>query len=465
LVSSKKLFTSDKICLDDRIYKAFTNLFNKAMNMKKVAIIGAGIGGLAAAYDLIRNQDDVTIFEAQGRVGGLAGGFKDKGWDWWVDKYYHHWFLSDHDILDLIKELGWKDKIIVPHPRTVVFYREKFYPLDSPLAALTFPGFTFIDMIRFGFVSVYLRYFSNWKPLEKCTADEWMKKAYGQRIYSTHFEPLLIGKFGEHYKDVTMAWFWARFKARTTRLATFEGGFQEFTDLFAEKIKKMGVKFRMQTTIDEVKSNQGKLQLATNGKAESFDQVLITTSPQIFARIAKKLPKEYLSELLGLQSMGAVVLVLSLKHQLSKEGYYWFNLPKQSGFPFLALVDHTNFVPSKHFGGDHIVYCGDYLDPEHEYFRLTPKQLIEHFTPGFKRINPEFNPGWIKKSWLWKTHYAQPIPLVNHSRNIPAMETPIPGVFFASMSQVYPWDRGTNFAVQIGRAAACMMIEDGPFKK
>ncbi len=429
--------------------------------MKKVAIIGAGIGGMSAAYDLIRNQDQVTIYESDKNVGGLAGGFKEKNWDWSVEKFYHHWFLSDRYILDLIKVLGWKDKVVIPHPRTVVYYKGRFFPLDSPLAAITFPGFTFFDMIRFGFVSVYLRYLSNWKSLEKFTAHEWMKRAYGERTYTTHFEPLLIGKFGEHYKDVTMAWFWARFKARTTRLATFEGGFQAFADLFAEKLKSMGVRFQMETMIDQVKQKKGKLELTVKGKKELFDQVLVTSSPHQMTRLVPELPDEYLSGLLGLQSMGAVVLVLSLKHQLSKEGYYWFNLPKSAGFPFLALVEHTNFLSSEHFGGDHIVYCGDYLDPGHEYFHLTQKQLLERFTPGLSRINPEFNADWIKKSWLWKTSYAQPIPLVDHSQNIPSIATPIAGLYFASMSQVYPWDRGTNFAVQIGRDAACMMVEDG----
>jgi protoporphyrinogen oxidase len=429
--------------------------------MKKVAIIGAGIGGMSAAYDLIRNQDQVTIYESDKNVGGLAGGFKEKNWDWSVEKFYHHWFLSDRYILDLIKVLGWKDKVVIPHPRTVVYYKGRFFPLDSPLAAITFPGFTFFDMIRFGFVSVYLRYLSNWKSLEKFTAHEWMKRAYGERTYTTHFEPLLIGKFGEHYKDVTMAWFWARFKARTTRLATFEGGFQAFADLFAEKLKSMGVRFQMETMIDQVKQKKGKLELTVKGKKELFDQVLVTSSPHQMTRLVPELPDEYLSGLLGLQSMGAVVLVLSLKHQLSEEGYYWFNLPKSAGFPFLALVEHTNFLSSEHFGGDHIVYCGDYLDPGHEYFHLTQKQLLERFIPGLSRINPEFNVEWIKKSWLWKTSYAQPIPLVDHSQNIPSIATPIAGLYFASMSQVYPWDRGTNFAVQIGRDAACMMVEDG----
>jgi hypothetical protein len=58
---------------------------------------------------------------------------------------------------------------------------------------------------------------------------------------------------------------------------------------------------------------------------------------------------------------------------------------------------------------------------------------------------------------VWRTEYAQPIPLVNHSRNIPAIKTPLSGLWLASMSQVYPWDRGTNFAVEIGRRAARLM--------
>jgi protoporphyrinogen oxidase len=158
--------------------------------------------------------------------------------------------------------------------------------------------------------------------------------------------------------------------------------------------------------------------------------------------------------------MGAVVMVLSLKKQFSTEGYYWFNLPKSAGFPFLALVEHTNFVPAQKFDGDHIIYIGDYLEPEHVYFSLTKEELLKRFLPGLVRINPEFKPEWVKKSWIFKTKYAQPVPLISHSRNIPEIRTPIRGLFFASMSQVYPWDRGTNFAVEIGRTAARLIYDD-----
>jgi protoporphyrinogen oxidase len=192
---------------------------------------------------------------------------------------------------------------------------------------------------------------------------------------------------------------------------------------------------------------------------EAYDKVLVTLSPEAMSRLVPSLPEKYLSGLRSMKSMGAVVMVLALKHQLSEEGYYWYNLPKSAGYPFLALVEHTNYVGAEHFGGDHIVYMGDYLEPEHEFFRLSQEELLERFLPALKKFNPRFEWDWVKKSWLFRTAYAQPVPLVNHSQNIPDIKTPVEGVYFASMSQVYPWDRGTNFAVEIGRRAARVMVE------
>jgi hypothetical protein len=52
------------------------------------------------------------------------------------------------------------------------------------------------------------------------------------------------------------------------------------------------------------------------------------------------------------------------------------------------------------------------------------------------------------------------VPPINHSKNIPDIRTPIKGLYFASMSQVYPWDRGTNYAVEIGRRTARLIAGD-----
>ena len=430
-------------------------------NKKSVAIVGAGIGGMAAAYDLVQAGHQVTIFEKDNHVGGLASGVKEPHWDWSVEKYYHHWFATDQHMLGLIDELGWQDKVRFPRPYTVVYHEGKFYPFDSYLNALLFPGLGWgINKIRFGLVGLYLRLTNDWHSLEKSTVDAWMRKWAGEHVYRTMWEPLLVGKFGDHYKDVNMAWMWARLKARTTRLGTFEGGFQAFADLFAQRLKELGVEIQLDTLVSTVTSQPGgRLLLDLGDGSQTFDQCLVTSSPGFMAHLVPTLPDEYLASLLNLKSMGAVVLILSLKHQLSEEGYYWYNIPKSAGYPFLALVEHTNYVEAQHFGGEHIVYCGDYLDPDHEYFDLSKEQLLERFLPILPRFNPKFKPDWVNKSWLFRTKYAQPVPELNHSRNIPSIQTPIAGLYFASMSQVYPWDRGTNFAVEIGRKAARLMME------
>jgi protoporphyrinogen oxidase len=432
--------------------------------MREIAIVGAGIGGMAAAYDLVNAGHHVEIFEASDQVGGLAGGFKDPDWDWTVEKFYHHWFASDRYMLELIEQLGLKDQVLFPRPYTVVYHQGKFYPFDSILAAIQFPGLGWgLNKIRFGLVGLYLRLTSNWRPLERVTVDAWMRKWAGDRVYETMWEPLVIGKFGERYaSQVNMAWLWARLKARTTRLGTFQGGFQAFADQFAGRLRELGVEIHLSTPVNSIEPSPQGLRIEAPTGERCFDQCLVTTSPALLARMAPALPPDYLEGLLSLKSMGAVVMVLALKHSLSEEGYYWYNIPKSAGFPFLAVVEHTNFVSAEHFNGDHIVYVGDYLEPSHEYFQLTKEELLERFLPALQRINPDFSPEWVRKSWLFRTKYAQPVPEINHSKNIPTIRTPLDGLYFASMSQVYPWDRGTNFAVQIGREAAQLMLQEQP---
>ena len=427
----------------------------------RIAVIGAGVGGMSAAYDLIKAGHSVVIYEADRQVGGLVQGFKEPGWDWTVEKFYHHWFASDRHMLGLIDELGWSDQVLFPRPFTVMYYKGRFFPFDSITKAILFPGLGWgINKARFGFVGLFLRLTNNWQALEKFTVDAWMRRWAGDYVYELMWEPLMTGKFGERYaRQVNMSWMWARLKARTTRLGTFKGGFQAFTDQFAARLTDMGAQIQLSMPVDRISQlPEGGLSLDTPLGPERFDKCLVTTSPALLARLAPDLPETYLQGLLSLKSMGAVVMVLALKQPLSEEGYYWYNLPKSAGFPYLALVEHTNFIPPEHFGGEHIVYIGDYLEPEHEYFDLSQAELLERFLPTLTHFNPRFSPDWVRKSWLFRTKYAQPVPLVNHSRNIPAIQTPIPGLFFASMSQVYPWDRGTNFAVEIGRRAAKLMI-------
>jgi protoporphyrinogen oxidase len=237
----------------------------------------------------------------------------------------------------------------------------------------------------------------------------------------------------------------------------------------AQAVRARGAQIALNSPVERLTSAAaGGLDLSVEGRAEHFDAVICTTGPGLLLKIVPNLPDPYAGQVRALRSMGAIALILALDRQLMTDGTYWLNLPARSPdwhgnpFPFLALVEHTNYVSPEHFGGDHIVYLGDYLPPDHEHFSLSEDELAERFLPSLAKVTPDFSPSWIRARWLFRVPYAQPVPFVNHSRNLPAIRTPVSGLYFASMSQVYPWDRGTNYAVEIGRRAARLLLEDMP---
>ncbi len=427
---------------------------------QRVLIIGGGIAGLSAAYDLARAGYEVTVWEAAPQLGGLASGFKASHWEWPLEKFYHHLFQSDKDILHLATEIGLGPDIIFRRPITSVWKDGRSYPFDSPLRVLRFPHLNLADKIRMGIVLAYLRFSKNWRTFERVTAHEWLARTLGSRAYQILWEPLLVGKFGAHYKEVNLAWFWARIHKRSPALGYFRGGFQHFVDVLAQQVEAHGGRILTRHPAQHIQPlSPWRFRVTASGDAWEGDIVITTVSPQAFARMTPDLPANYLDKVRNLKSMGAVVMTLALSHRMTEQDY-WINLPKQEGFPFLAFVEHTNYMEREHYGGDYILYLGDYLPPEHPYFDMSEDELLNVFLPALSRFNPQFTPDWIKEVWVHKARYAQPVVPLNYSQQIPDLRTPLPGLYFASMSQVYPWDRGTNYAVEIGRRVATLVQSD-----
>ncbi len=427
----------------------------------KVGIVGAGVAGLAAAWDIARAGHEVHIFEGADTVGGLAAGFKDPSWDWTLEKFYHHWFESDRDILALIDEIGHGDKVFFPRPKTSYWIDGKIYRSEIALSALRLP-LSPLGIVRLGLAGAYLKLTRSWQPLERVTAHDWMTRWMGRETYERLWRPLLIGKFSDQYRDVNMAWMWARIYTRSLRLGTFEGGFQAFLDALAAAVTAQGARIHLSAPVERIALDQNRPTLTVAGSApQPFDRVISTTSPALMLRIADGLrDTPYGQQMAALKSIGGLCVVLALRESLLTDGTYWLNLPAtspdkaQSQFPFLALVEHTNWLPKERYNGDVLVYCGDYVPADHEYFRLDEAALVERFLAALPRFNPRFTPDWVRRWWVFRAPYAQPVPGVNHSQHIPPLATPLSGVYWASMSQVYPWDRGTNYAVEIGRRAA-----------
>jgi protoporphyrinogen oxidase len=422
----------------------------------KIGIIGAGYTGLTAGLRLAKEGHDVVIFEADEKVGGLAGGFKEKGWEWPLDYHYHHWFTGDKPIKDLAKEIG--NKIFFLRPKTSTLYKGKIFQLDSPLSLLKFPHISFFDRLRTGLVVVYLRINPRWKPLEKVTSKKYLIGSMGKKSWEVLWRPLFVSKFGKYADKISASWFWARIRTRTPSLGYPTGGFQVFAEDIQKLMQKHNGKIFCNTKVEKISRINNKIVINTSKKQYKFDKVICTLPASSFLKITKGLQESYIKKLKPLLGIGAVTLILSLKHKFFEDETYWLNV-NDKGHPFLALVEHTNFVDKKHYNNEHLLYIGNYLETTHKLFNLSKEELLKVYEKYLKKISPKFNKSWVINSYLFRSTFAQPVFPLNYSKQIPDIKTSIDGLYLANMQQIYPWDRGTTFAVELGEKVANLVIK------
>lgn len=416
----------------------------------QIGIIGAGFTGLTAARTLQKQGYKVTIFEKESIPGGLAMGFQQPKWDWSLEKHYHHIFTSDAAIRALSEEINVPFQFMRPNTSSLI--DSEIIQLDSPLKLLQFHALSPTERVRMGAVLAYLKYIANWQNLERYTAHDWLINYLGRVPYGTLWEPLLKAKFGPYYKDISLAWFWARIKARTTALGYPEGGFQNFAQKLAISCENEGTTIHYCATVNNIEQKGPSIQITYGEKKELFDRVIVTVPNGLFARMTPSLPREYIKKLTSFKGIGAVNMALELNAPFLQDDVYWLNICDDS-YPFLAVVEHTNFIPKEHYNGTYILYIGNYLAHDHKYFSMKKEDLLREYHPYLEKLHPNYNKH-ITNTHVFRAPFAQPIVTVNFSQNILPFQTPINGVYLANMQQVYPWDRGTNFAVELGNNVA-----------
>ena len=189
-----------------------------------------------------------------------------------------------------------------------------------------------MNKVRFGLAGLYLRLTNDWMSLERHTADAWMRRWAGSKVYEMMWRPILVGKFGTYYRRSTSPG--CGHASSRHPIGTFRGGFQAFPDLFADHLRGMGVEIRLNMPIQRISTSPTSgLTLEAGPDTERWDQVLVTTSPGLLARMAPGLQEGYLKGLLDLKSMGAVVMILALRHQLSEQGCSGTTYPSPPAFP------------------------------------------------------------------------------------------------------------------------------------
>lgn len=412
----------------------------------RVGVIGAGATGLTAAYDLARNGHEVVVLEAADELGGLAGSLQVGGTP--LERFYHHLFGTDHAIIGLIGELGLADRLRFHSTTTGIYHGERLHDFSTPGDMLRFSPLPLVDRIRFGLSSAAIKAVRHGERFNDVAALDWTRRWAGRRASSVIWEPLLAGKFGDRAAEISMAWLWARVHCRTFRLGYLDGGFAQLYTALAEKVVLEGGKLefgKKLSTITQAAASRPVRVSTADGAHHEFDRLLVTVPQPAFAKAVGADPQDSLWQN---HYVGATCFVLELDRSVIP--YYWLNV-NDPDFPFLALVEHTRMISPDVYGGRHLLYVGNYVRRDDWRFVTAPDELLERFAPFIRRINPDFELAWIRRWHFSRAGFAQPVVTSGYRAWIPPHTTALPGVFLATMAQVYPQDRGQNYAVAMAR--------------
>ncbi len=436
----------------------------------KVGIIGGGAAGLSAAFELAKKGHQAHVYERAPFLGGQASTFEVGGGR--LERGYHHLFTSDTHMIDLIQELGLGDKLAWIESKVGFYYGGQIWKFNSPGDLLRFTPLSLAERLRLGLVTLYLQKTRNGFKFEGVTAAEWLEKRVGRRAYEVVWEPMLRGKFGEHYNEISMTWLWGKIYLRVAsrrrpwekeKLVYPTGSFGEVFDTLGERIGQMGGEVHISAGVRRVVMDDGRatgLEVQMPGaeaEVRPYDAVVATTPSYVFTRLVPPLPEDYASKLSNVTYLSAVLMVLVLKRPLSP--MYWLNVADRS-MPFVGIIEQTNFVDPSLYGGKHVVYFSNYPSVQNPLYQMNGEELLEDFLPHLRKINPDFDPSWVEEYYHHKVDAAQPIIGVNYSRRIPDLRTPIKGLYLANTTQIYPEDRGTNYSVRLGKQVVDMVLKD-----
>lgn len=433
----------------------------------RICIIGAGLTGLVAGYRLAKAGFEVSLVESTLEAGGMIASFHMG--DERIEYIYHHMFTSDKLLEDLLEELGLHNKLQWYRSNEALYSGQKLYRFSTPVDLLKFRAIPFRQRLKTGYTVLKAGRLTDFLGLEDQTAAEWLIRQNGEQAYRQLWSPLLRSKFDLDAEDVSAVWIWNKFRLRAGSRASggsclgyLKGSFGQLADALIQSIQEKGGRVlfgHTATNISRLQSKAGAYRVScvldnSSSVRVATDAVLCTLSGRQFASMTAglSLPDDYLAKIRAIRYKSDLCLVLRLSRSLSP--YYWTTICDES--PFVVIVEHTNLTGLDGYRG-HVVYLSRYIDTTDPLWTRPDGEIFTLFIQGLTRIYPDFSAQDVIDWRLRRTRYAQPVISRQYSQKMPSIDTPEPGVKLAGMAQIYPEDRGMNYAVRLGETAALSM--------
>ena len=422
--------------------------------MKRVAVIGAGVMGLAAGYHALKAGHSVVVYEADKVPGGMAAHFDFGGLS--LERFYHFVCKADQPTFELLEELGLGDRMRWVRTRMGVFTGGRLHEWGDPIALLKFPGLSPIEKLRYGLMMFMATRRQTAGALERLSAKDWIESWCGRRVYDAMWRPLFDLKFYEFADNISAAWLWTRIKRiGTSRKSLFheelgyiDGGSETLVRALVDAIEKKGGSVRLGAPVTEVVVDSGRVKGVRSGDTvEAFDAVISTVPTPFVSKLIPELPGDVKRAYEAIRNIGVVCVVFKLRKSVTPN--FWVNVFD----PTMAIpgfVEFSRLRPT----GDTIVFVPYYMPTSSARWAQRNDELIDEAFGYLKRVNPSLTDSDRIDAAAGRLSHAQPVCPPGFSAMIPKVQTPIAGLQVADTCFYYPEDRGVSEGVRWARLMA-----------
>ena len=428
---------------------------------KTVAVIGAGIMGLATAYYLTQKGYRVTVLEKEKEIGGMAVTFDFSGTE--IERFYHFHCTSDYDYFEMLKELGLEERLKWKSTSMGYWFNKTLQPWGNPIALLKFKGLGLMAKIRYGLHAFLSVKRNRYDDLDKIESTGWIKKWVGQEAWDKLWKNLFELKFYEYSDRLSAAWIWSRirrigrsrYSMFKEKLGYLEGGSKPLIFGIADYIKRNGGNVFSDKVVNTVvKDENGLYKLTCSDGNEFYCRNVVSTIPlpyisDMFECIderARNMFSETVNE-------GVVCVIVKLKKALTEN--FWLNVNDPS-MDIPGTIEYTNLNP---LDGEHIVYVPYYMPITNSRFSDSDDVYRSKIRTYFKEINKELSDDDFVDIQVSRYRYAQPICGMEYMKTIPDIKMENERIYIADTSYYYPEDRGISEGIKIARKIASL-VED-----
>ena len=425
--------------------------------MKKVVVLGAGVMGLACARDLAGKGYQVSIYEADDRVGGMSAHFDFSGLN--IERYYHFICKPDKDYFSLLQELDISHTLRWRETKMGYFYKGKLHPWGNPIALLKFPELGLVAKLRYGVQMFLSTKRTRWQSLDKVNAKDWIIKWIGQEAYEVLWGALFRKKFHEFTDNLSAAWIWTRIKRvglsrknlMQEQMGYLEGGSDTLLKALGVDLKQKGVQLFLSSPVNQIHYDNNKISaVEVKGEVIACDAVISTIPLPFVSRLIPDMSKECLDKYQAVNNIGVVCVIFKLTWPVTEN--FWLNV-NDPDMDIPGIIEFSNLRPLE----NPLVYVPFYLPHGHAKNTQSNDAFIAEAKACLKKINTTIQDSDFIDSWVSRYRFAQPICPPGFLENLPPIKTAIEGLFIADTSYYYPEDRSISESVRLGREIAAMV--------